>query len=195
MILSSWLRRYRANSPLCAFHPQSWNRICNVLEGIEGVGCQIQKTENGHGWLIIVGDGSDIEPPPGFPDGTSGTRYPFGPQYPFGIKITGDIVTVYETVVYRGGVAHVIGRQTLQITTDDDYIAMKCVPGETAVDDVFGFEVWPDADGCPCDRNGVIYRAIHQFHLDTVMVDEVEVKTASWLRALWRSCDLGTMGY
>ena len=74
MILTDWLRRYRAHSPLCRFHPQSWNRIANVLESIEGIGCRIEKTENGWGWKIIVGDGSDAEPPPGFPDGTDPTK-------------------------------------------------------------------------------------------------------------------------
>jgi hypothetical protein len=62
MILLNWLRRYRANSPLASFHPASWNRICNVLEGIEGIGCQIFKTESGHGWQVIVdGVSSDID--------------------------------------------------------------------------------------------------------------------------------------
>ena len=194
MILTNWLRRFRAGSPLCRFDPKSWNRVANVLESIEGVGCRIAKTENGWGWQIIVGYGSDTEPPPGFSDGTT-NRYPFGPQYPFGISIAGDIVAVYETVVYRGGAAHVIGPQTLQIATEGDYIAMKCVPGARAVDDVFGFEVWPSGDGIPHDKDGAIYRAIHQFSLATITVDEVEVKTASWLRALWRPGDLGTMGY
>jgi len=65
MILDNWLRRYRAGAALCRFDPRSWNRIANVLESIEGVGCRIEKTENGWGWQIIVGDGSDTEPPPG----------------------------------------------------------------------------------------------------------------------------------
>jgi hypothetical protein len=68
MILNNWLRRYRAGAALCRFCPRSWNRIANVLESIEGVGCRIEKTENGWGWQIVVGDGSDAEPPPGFPD-------------------------------------------------------------------------------------------------------------------------------
>lgn len=68
MILTNWLRRFRAGSPLCRFDPKSWNRVANVLESIEGVGCRIEKTENGWGWQIVVGDGSDAEPPPGFPD-------------------------------------------------------------------------------------------------------------------------------
>ena len=57
MILTNWLRRFRAGSPLCRFDPKSWNRVANVLESIEGVGCRIAKTENGWGWQIIVGDG------------------------------------------------------------------------------------------------------------------------------------------
>lgn len=127
-----------------------------------------------------------------------GGGYPYGAQYPFGISIAGDIVTVYETVVYRGGVAHVIETQELQITADNDYLAMQCIPGDTPAKDVFSIILWPNDDGVPQDKTTpieAIYRAIHQFHLETVMVGEDEVKTASWLRALWRSCDLGTMGY
>jgi hypothetical protein len=127
-----------------------------------------------------------------------GGGYPYGPEYPFGISIAGDIVTVYETVVYRGGMAHVIEQQELKITADNDYLAMQCIPGDTPAKDVFSIILWPNDDGVPQDATTpieAIYRAIHQFHLETVMVGEDEVKTASWLRALWRSCDLGTMGY
>ena len=68
MIITNWLRRFSAGSPLCRFDPKSWNRVCNVLEELEGIGCRIEKSETGHGWKIIVGDGSDAEPPPGVPE-------------------------------------------------------------------------------------------------------------------------------
>lgn len=98
MILDNWLRRYRAHSPLCRFHPQSWNRICNVLEGIEGVGCRIQKTENGHGWLIIVGDGSDTTLPEGFPSGGAGLPYG-GEEYQV-LQRDGDGAAIWDWVRY-----------------------------------------------------------------------------------------------
>jgi hypothetical protein len=66
VILNNWLRRYRAGAALCRFCPRSWNRVANVLESIEGVGCRIEKTENGWGWQIIVDGTSDYEPPSGF---------------------------------------------------------------------------------------------------------------------------------
>lgn len=116
-----------------------------------------------------------------------GGGYPFGREYPWGIAITGDTVTVYEQIIYRGGVAHVIATQDVQITANNDYLAMKCVPGDTPAADVFSIERWPDADGVPEDTSGAIYRAIHQFSLAS--------GAASWLRACWLPCDLGTMGY
>lgn len=45
----------------------TWNWIIDVLEGIEGVGCRILKTDSGHGWRIIV-DGTNSDQP--FPSGT-----------------------------------------------------------------------------------------------------------------------------
>lgn len=97
--MTDWLRRYRAHSPLCRFHPQSWNRICNVLEGIEGVGCRIQKTENGHGWLIIVGDGSDAETPPGFPAASGLPDASEASQYQV-LQLDADLEPVWDWVRY-----------------------------------------------------------------------------------------------
>jgi hypothetical protein len=99
VILNNWLRRYRAGAALCRFSPQSWNRVANVLESIEGVGCRIAKTENGWGWQIIVDGNSDYEPPPGFESG----GYPFGPRWNFGIGFDGDAMRVYSGVCYHAG--------------------------------------------------------------------------------------------
>lgn len=44
----------------------TWNWFVDVLEGIEGIGCRILKTETGHGWRIIVdGHNSDLPYPSG----------------------------------------------------------------------------------------------------------------------------------
>ncbi len=65
MRLSGWLGRIRPRDPLARLSARSWDRICNVLETIEGVGCRVQKTLSGHGWKIIVdpAGSSDIAPP------------------------------------------------------------------------------------------------------------------------------------
>ena len=74
--LYHWLRtNYRAGEPirhLC--NPVERNRVNNILQDIQGVGCRIEKPVNdeGKGWKIVV-DGSSDETPPDdyeFPSGT-----------------------------------------------------------------------------------------------------------------------------
>lgn len=76
MRLFGWLRRLRRGDGLKALSAASWDRVCNVLETIEGVGCTIQKTQDGYGWKIVVGS-SDVSPLEG--DGYEETVPPGGP--------------------------------------------------------------------------------------------------------------------
>ena len=103
MILDNWLRRYRAGAALCRFDPRSWNRVANVLESIEGVGCRIEKTENGWGWQIIIGDGSDTEPPLDMQGATAR----------LGCSVSGTTLAVAEgSVRFHGiGTAHVVATE------------------------------------------------------------------------------------
>jgi hypothetical protein len=159
VILHNWLRRFRSGAPLCAFSAQSWNRVANVLESIEGVGCRIEKTENGWGWQIVVDGSSDFEPPEVFESG----GYPFGPRFNFGVTIDGAVVTIHAGLVYRGGVAAEVAETDVTITTDGDWIALKLVPGETPDEDAWSLVRWPDADGLPQDHDGALYRGLYQF--------------------------------
>ena len=66
MILHGWLKRFHKDSGFCGMSASSWDKVCNVLETIEGVGCSVQKTQSGNGWLIVVdGKSGDTELPTG----------------------------------------------------------------------------------------------------------------------------------
>ena len=73
MILINWLKRIRAGSGFCGFSASSWNKVCNVLETIEGIGCTINKTHSGNGWTVVVdGKSSDAPYPEGLTPGGGG---------------------------------------------------------------------------------------------------------------------------
>lgn len=84
MILINWLKRIRAGSGFCGFSASSWNKVCNVLETIEGIGCTINKTHSGNGWTVVVdGKSSDAPYPEGVtPPGTGGGGIPSGTELP-----------------------------------------------------------------------------------------------------------------
>lgn len=63
--LTGWLKRLRKGDGLKKLSAESWDRVCTVLEELEGVGCRVEKSETGHGWKIIVDGSSDVAPPDG----------------------------------------------------------------------------------------------------------------------------------
>jgi hypothetical protein len=113
--------------------------------------------------------------------------YPFGPKYPFGISISGAAVTVYEQVVYRGGVPLTLAQGNVTITTDGDWVALKVTPAATAGEDTLALVRWPAADGVPADKDGVVYRGLHKFAFASGV--------ATWQKAGWGGGDLSVMGY
>ena len=64
MKIRNWLKNtFKGGEPLRHYCRARWfNRVANVLQDIEGVGCIIRKpTDNeGRGWKIIVGEGDEI---------------------------------------------------------------------------------------------------------------------------------------
>lgn len=92
MILN-WLQTFKAGDPVrkvCSV--RNMNRIANILNNIEGIGCRIVKntTAEGRDWKIVVDGGTDVTPdqvPSGWPyrPGGSGAS---GYIEPFGIKST-----------------------------------------------------------------------------------------------------------
>lgn len=152
MILDNWLRRFRAGAALCRFDPRSWNRIANVLESIEGVGCRIEKTENGWGWQIIVDGNSDTEPSPGYDTPYEAKKY----------SKSGTSVTVPAFICYHGGKALEVGETTITITADGDWIALQYDPDTEAATLIR----WPAASGLPQDHDGLLVRGILEFDIE-----------------------------
>lgn len=115
--------------------------------------------------------------------------YPFGAEFPFGIAVSGAVVTVYEQVVYRGGVPLTLATGTVTIEADGDWVALKVTPADTAGADTLAVVRWPAADGLPCDKaaDGCIYRGLHKF----AFADG----RATWRKAGWVGGDIGMMGY
>jgi len=113
--------------------------------------------------------------------------YPFGAEYPFGISISGAVVTVYEQVVYRGGVPLTLAKDTVTIETDGDWVALQITPSSEAGSDTLALVRWPAADGVPGDKDGCVYRGLHKFNF----ADNV----ATWAKAGWVGGDLSMMGY
>lgn len=66
MRIFGFLRRSRPGDPLRnVATTEKLNRICNILEDIQGQGCHIEKptAKNGYGWRIVVdGYHSDLDP-------------------------------------------------------------------------------------------------------------------------------------
>lgn len=78
MVLNGFLKRFRANQAinlLCS--AQHHNRVANILEGIEGIGCHIEKPTNadGKGWKIVCDGTSDGDGPPASPLPSGGYQY------------------------------------------------------------------------------------------------------------------------
>lgn len=116
-------------------------------------------------------------------------EYPYGSEYNFGIKINEAVVTVYASVVYRGGKSLEIDETEVTILADGDWIALKYDP-ET---DTATVEQWDAADGVPEDKNGYLYRGLHKFGY-TAADGDVPAQ-ASWeFSSLWGG-ELGMMGY
>ena len=62
----AYIKKFKSEDPLRAVgNVEDHNRIANILNTIEGIGCRIHKPLNGdgRGWAIIVDGSSDITPP------------------------------------------------------------------------------------------------------------------------------------
>ncbi len=68
MIMPGLFKRIKKGLGFNAFSRSSWNRVCDILENIEGVGCSIIKDETGKNWKVVV-DGYQSDIP--FPEGVT----------------------------------------------------------------------------------------------------------------------------
>ena len=101
--IRGFLRRFHAGQPVRSVADVvHHNRVADVLENIEGVGCRIDKPRDGRPWRIVVDGSSDViidglEPP-------WGQSYPWGENYTFGITQTAaDKLKVWQGKLRRWG--------------------------------------------------------------------------------------------
>lgn len=84
MILANWIKRIKKKQGFSAFSAGGWGKLCNVVEGVQGMGCQVIKTRSGKGWIILC-DGKSSDLP--FPEGAEPSG--FGGGIPDGTEIWG----------------------------------------------------------------------------------------------------------
>jgi hypothetical protein len=109
-------RRIRKGDPLSrAVSSEDINKVYDILEGIEGIGCSVNKTPSGRGWTISVeeggggGAGGSIDFPwkvTATPDGNGGANVTMADGYVFFIGGDG-----LATVSWGG--ANIAGTTTL----------------------------------------------------------------------------------
>jgi hypothetical protein len=114
--------------------------------------------------------------------------YPFGPRHNFGISINGAIVTIYRSVVYRGGFGISVAQDTVTIGADGGWIVLKVSPRGTPETDAHTYAlVVADITQPPDDADGYLIRGLHHF----VLVDSIAQLDFS----LGFDGDIGMMGY
>lgn len=179
-------RRPQRGMPICLRGlARGLAKMDAALSGMSFENGRVEWSANDVPHLVYGDDGRGS-----FPGGATASRYPFGPEYPFGISIDGAVVTVYSQIVYRGGVPLKLAESTVTITADYDWAVLKIVPAASEGEDTLSLVRMADDGGYPPDDdqgNGWILRGLHQFRL--VAGD------ASWHKAGWVGADLGMMGY
>lgn len=100
-VLANWLRNnFKQGDPtrIVADHLQA-NRIANILQDIQGLGCRIEKPTDadGRGWKIIIDGSSDITPPDGY-EFPGGSRID---QFDVNFAVTAGYVTVRAGTVAK----------------------------------------------------------------------------------------------
>ena len=117
--MRGFLKRFRSGMPVSqVVDTENLNRIANILEDIEGYnGIRIEKPTNakGCGWKVVL----DLT---GGAVGDSG--FPFGEQWPFGLKIDGAEVTIYGGIYrFASKEINVAAADPITITADGQWIA------------------------------------------------------------------------
>ena len=131
---------------------------------------------------MVIGLGQDR--PPAHREDAS---WPYGAEHNFGISIADAVVTVVASLVYRGGKPIRVASGEVTIEADLDWVAFKLAPSATPVADAAEFVRWPAADGDPGDKDGFVYRGLHQFRFAD--------GKATWTYSPRWGGELGMMGY
>jgi hypothetical protein len=80
--IANWLKNnFKAgDSPIAFCSARQHNRVANILQDLQGIGCRIDKPldAEGRGWRIVIDGSSDIPPPAALPGSTPATLIHFG---------------------------------------------------------------------------------------------------------------------
>jgi len=155
-------------------------KLDDALSGISIENGIVEWSANDVPHLVYGDDGCGS-----FPGAAS--RYPFGPEYPFGISIDGAVVTVYPQIVYHGGTALETEQTDVTILADKDWIIIEFDPDASTPAVVV--KRWDASSGLPRDHDGLLVRGIWRFALDV----EEGAKAASLDRAGWSPGNLAMM--
>jgi len=123
--IRNFLQRKRPGDPVGKTgDAAAWNRVCNILEDMTGVGIRIQKPTDreGRGWKLIVDGSSDEgESPTTYqPPWQTMNTYP----WPYGVSIDEDEVTILRAAANIGGAQSRItcSDTTITMTEGNEYI-------------------------------------------------------------------------
>jgi hypothetical protein len=154
---------------------EAWNRVCNILEGMAGIGLRVDKPTDreGFGWRFIL-DGSSDGGAEGIP---ANYRPPWQTMeaypWPFGVNISGADVTILRPAANVGGTQGRItcSDTTITMTDGDEYIwaeiDMTSAPYTLSVTGPHDAEATNDVP------NGLYRFTLYRFTLETDDEDNV----------------------
>ncbi len=138
MILLGWLKRVRAGRGFSAFSASSWDRVCSVLENIEGIGCQIVKEPSGKSWKIVVdGYSSDVA----FPEGVSPAWDEAATPEPDAQPFPSDVVSINTSGEWKKTPILAVGNQapaSVLARTSDGKLALRTPATGTKLTSIYG---------------------------------------------------------
>ncbi|MDI9546088.1 MAG: hypothetical protein QM346_00670 [Chloroflexota bacterium] len=184
-------RRPQRGMPICLRGlARGLAKMDEALSGMTFENGRVEWSANDVPHLVYGDDGCGSFPGDngaGLPSVGGASRYPFGPEYPFGISIDGAVVTVYPQIVYHGGTALETEQTDVTILADKDWIIIEFDPDASTPAVVV--KRWDASRGLPRDHDGLLVRGIWRFAL----AGEEGAKAASLDRAGWAPGNLGMM--
>lgn len=180
MPLRGYLRRFRKGDPVAKVcDTEHHNRVADILENIEGMGCHISKPTNGSPWTIVIDGTSDVPLPSSV---QTKTRFPWGADHPWGlVDVVGTNVTIAAGEFEAGsGVALATAQTTFTIAQDASYIGLKYDPSSGTLS-----LIGPTQDK-PVSGGGVFQTWLYLFSFDGTNATYLKHNlTGNWHAAMY----------
>lgn len=166
-----FLKRFNSGCPVRRVaDTTNMNRIANILEGLTGYGCRVEKPTDAHGrgWSIIVDGTSDELLPDGTPGPVGRPGFPWGMIHPWGLAMDGVTPTIAAGDFLAGEGGYIsTGKTTLEpISEDQSWIGLRFNPADSTL-----IVIGPQADK-PAPHDGLFEIWIYLFGY-TAAVDAV----------------------